>query len=125
MAETALLAMEGRFEDYSIGRDLELEKVKEIYRLFRKHGLRLAGMRSFDKFVSDEDFARRRRLTDELRADPERLRKVKEAARREMAERDRRLAREQDRKEGLGKGWRIAAMLAISAVPLSLILKRA
>ena len=36
LSETALLTMEGRFEDYSIGRDLELEKVKEIYRLFQE-----------------------------------------------------------------------------------------
>ncbi|MBL8056099.1 MAG: hypothetical protein JNK29_05340, partial [Anaerolineales bacterium] len=33
LAETCLLAMEGRFEDYTLGRNIELERVKEIYRL--------------------------------------------------------------------------------------------
>ena len=28
--------MEGRFEDYTLGRNIEIEKVKEIYRLFKK-----------------------------------------------------------------------------------------
>ncbi len=92
LAETALLAMEGRFEDYSIGRELELDKVKEIYRLFRKHGLELAGMRSFDKYVTDADLARRKRLADELRADPARFARVQEAARRGLEKGDRRTA---------------------------------
>ena len=43
LAETALLAMEGRFEDYTLGRNIEIERVKEIYRLFKKHGFKLAG----------------------------------------------------------------------------------
>ncbi len=70
LAETALLTMEGRFEDYSIGRELELDKVKEIYRLFKKHGLKLAGMRSFDKYITDDELAERRQLASALRADP-------------------------------------------------------
>ena len=41
LAETALLAMEGRFEDYTLGRNIEIERVKEIYRLFKKHGFKL------------------------------------------------------------------------------------
>ena len=101
--------MEGRFEDYSIGRELELDKVKEIYRLFRKHGLELAGMRSFDKYVTDADLARRRRLADELRADPDRFARVQEAARRGLAEGDRRLAEQQDAEadaRGWGRRWR-------------------
>src|SRR6185436_19789131 len=47
LAEAALLAMEGRFEDYTLGRDIEVDRVKEIYRLFRKHGFAIAGLRSF------------------------------------------------------------------------------
>ena len=45
VAETALLAMEGRFEDYTLGRNITMERVKEIYRLFKKHGYRLGGLR--------------------------------------------------------------------------------
>ncbi|MCA9959148.1 MAG: hypothetical protein KC443_08940, partial [Anaerolineales bacterium] len=47
LAETALLAMEGRFEDYTLGRNITIERVKEIYHLFKKHQFQLAGLRSF------------------------------------------------------------------------------
>ncbi|MGE5815934.1 MAG: serine carboxypeptidase, partial [Acidobacteriota bacterium] len=70
LAETALLAMEGRFEDYTVGRNIDIGRVKEIYRLFRKHGFRLGGLRSFGKYVTDEDVAAKRARADELRADP-------------------------------------------------------
>ena len=70
LAETALLAMEGRFEDYTIGRDIEIERVKEIYRLFKKHGFQIAGLRSFGKYITDEDVARKRELAETLRRDP-------------------------------------------------------
>jgi len=52
LAETALLAMEGRFEDFTIGRQISLEKVEEIYALFSKHNFQLAGLWSFGKEVS-------------------------------------------------------------------------
>jgi hypothetical protein len=69
LAETALLAMEGRFEDYTLGRQIEMDRVKEIYRLFKKHGFALAGLRSFGRYLDDADLARRRVLADELRRD--------------------------------------------------------
>ena len=81
LAETALLAMEGRFEDYTLGRNIEVERVKEIYRLFKKHGLQLSGLRSHGKFLSDEDIARKRALADELRGRPEKLDHLREGAR--------------------------------------------
>jgi hypothetical protein len=73
LAETALLAMEGRFESYTLGRNIDMDKVKEIYRLFKKHEFHIAGLRSFGKVLSDEDFAEKRRLAAELSANPERL----------------------------------------------------
>jgi len=73
LAEAALLAMEGRFENFTLGRNIEMEKVKEIYRLFKKHGLQLEGLRSFGRYVSDEEIARKRKLADELRQHPEKL----------------------------------------------------
>jgi predicted amino acid dehydrogenase len=73
LAEAALLAMEGRFENFTVGRNIEMERVKEIYRLFKKHGLQLEGLRSFGRYVSDEDIARKRELADELRRRPEKL----------------------------------------------------
>ncbi|HSN83728.1 MAG TPA: hypothetical protein VLS88_14185 [Polyangiales bacterium] len=73
LAETALLAMEGRFESYTLGRNIDVERVKEIYRLFKKHEFQIAGLRSFGKVLTERDFAEKRRLAAELAADPERL----------------------------------------------------
>ena len=53
MAETIILALEGRYENYSLGRGIQLRQVEEISRLADKHGFRLAGFRSFDRFVTD------------------------------------------------------------------------
>ena len=70
LAETALLAMEGRFEDYTVGRNISVEKVKEIYRLFKKHQFQIAGLRSFGRYVTDDYVAEKRALADALRKDP-------------------------------------------------------
>lgn len=67
MAEPALLAMEGRFESFTLGHNIEIERVKEIYRMFKKHGVKLAGLRSFGQYVTDEDIAIKRKLADNLR----------------------------------------------------------
>jgi hypothetical protein len=71
LAETALLAMEGRFEDYTLGRNIEMQRVKEIYHLSKKHDFQLAGLRSFGKYITDEDVAGKRALAERLRNDPE------------------------------------------------------
>lgn len=57
MAETMILCLEGRFENYSLGRDISLAQVDEISRLARKHGFKLAGMRSFERAVTPEHIA--------------------------------------------------------------------
>ena len=54
MAETIALALEGRFEDYTIGRDITLERVQEITAIADKHGFRMSGFRSFEREVTDE-----------------------------------------------------------------------
>jgi len=54
MAETMILAMEGRIENYSLGRDLTVEQVDEIAGLAKKHGFKLAGFRSFEREVTME-----------------------------------------------------------------------
>ncbi|AOT71355.1 shikimate dehydrogenase [Geosporobacter ferrireducens] len=54
MAETMILALENKYEDFSIGKKLSIEKVEEIAQLARKHGFKLAGMRSFEKVVKKE-----------------------------------------------------------------------
>jgi len=57
LAETIVLALEGRFEVFTIGRDTEWEKVKEIYKLGRKHGMKLAAISGVKGVYSDEDIA--------------------------------------------------------------------
>lgn len=54
MAETMALALEGRFESYSLGRDLQVEKVEEIEEIATRHGFTLAGLRSFERAVTQE-----------------------------------------------------------------------
>ena len=86
LGETALLAMEGRFESFTVGRNIEIERVKEIYRLFMKHDFQLAGLRSFGHLLTEEDFAEKRRLADELKADAEHFGRVQAAAAARLAE---------------------------------------
>jgi len=81
LAETALLAMEGRFEDYTLGRYIEMDRVKEIFRLFQKHKLEIAGLRSFGRQLSEEDFRQKKELADRLRRDPGGFREYQAAVR--------------------------------------------
>jgi predicted amino acid dehydrogenase len=85
LAEAALLAMDGRFECYTLGRDIDPQRVKEIYRLFRKHGFRVAGLRSFGHHVTEEELASKRALAEELRNDPELFERVKTQAAAKLA----------------------------------------
>jgi predicted amino acid dehydrogenase len=62
MAETVVLALEGRYESYTVGRDIEWQKVKEIYQLGLKHGMKLAAISGVNGIFTDEDFARVREL---------------------------------------------------------------
>jgi predicted amino acid dehydrogenase len=57
LAETIVLALEGRFEVFTVGRDTEWEKVKEIYKLGLKHGMKLAAISGVKGVYSDEDIA--------------------------------------------------------------------
>jgi len=60
MAETMMLALEGRFDHYSLGPEISLNQVREMAALAQKHGFRLAGFRCFERTVSDDDIARKR-----------------------------------------------------------------
>ncbi|WP_366923305.1 shikimate dehydrogenase [Metallumcola ferriviriculae] len=55
MAETMILALEGRRESYSLGRELSIERVTEIAALADKHKFKLAGFRSFDRPVDNQE----------------------------------------------------------------------
>jgi fatty aldehyde-generating acyl-ACP reductase len=54
MAETIALALEGRFEDYTVGKDITIERVKEITAIAERHGFRMSGFRSFEREVTNE-----------------------------------------------------------------------
>ena len=60
MAETIALALEGRFEDYTIGKDISAAQADEIHGIARRHGFRLSGFRSFEKAVSEQSIAETR-----------------------------------------------------------------
>jgi len=55
MAETMILALEERYENWSLGRDLSVDRILGIAKLARKHGFELAGFRSFEKPVTREE----------------------------------------------------------------------
>ncbi len=57
MAETMALALEGRYEDYTIGKDISIRQAHEIDAIADRHGFRLSGFRSFEQPVSDEQIA--------------------------------------------------------------------
>jgi predicted amino acid dehydrogenase len=62
LAETVVLALEGRYETFTVGRNIEWEKVKEIYQLGLKHGMQLATISGVNGVYTDEDIARIREL---------------------------------------------------------------
>jgi predicted amino acid dehydrogenase len=55
LAETALLAMEGRHESFSLSRELTYENVCEIDQLARKHGIRLAAIMGHAGEITEEE----------------------------------------------------------------------
>lgn len=69
MGETALLAMAGRFEDFTLGRQLDLNKVKEIHELFMQHEFKLSELHSFGHAVTDVQIMEKRELAQKLRQD--------------------------------------------------------
>jgi len=61
MSETMMLALEGRYESFTLGKTVSLEQVRETQRLAAKHGFKLAGFRSFEKAVTEDQIAAIRR----------------------------------------------------------------
>jgi acetylornithine/succinyldiaminopimelate/putrescine aminotransferase/predicted amino acid dehydrogenase len=56
MSETFMLALEHHYENFSIGTDFSLESVEYTKELAKKHGFTLAGLRSFDRPLSQEEW---------------------------------------------------------------------
>lgn len=72
MAETIALALEGRFEDYTLGKHLTRERVEEISLMAEKHGFRLSGFRSFEQEVTQQQI-------DEVRRNAKKSRRLRVA----------------------------------------------
>jgi len=54
MSETMMLALEGRYESFTVGKEVSVEQVRTSQELAARHGCRLAGFRSFERAVTDE-----------------------------------------------------------------------
>jgi fatty aldehyde-generating acyl-ACP reductase len=61
------LALEGRYEDYSVGKQITLAQVAEIGAIAARHGFRLSGFRSFERAVTEEHINRVRERAFESR----------------------------------------------------------
>ncbi|MFZ4404483.1 MAG: dehydrogenase, partial [Pseudobdellovibrionaceae bacterium] len=62
LAETAVLALEQRYESFTLGRDIEHSKVKEIYKMAQKHGVQLAHIQGHVGIITDQEIALTRKL---------------------------------------------------------------
>ncbi|HWA84427.1 MAG TPA: hypothetical protein VG820_13380 [Fimbriimonadaceae bacterium] len=69
MSETMMLALEGRIENFTLGKDVTVEQVDEITRLAHKHGFELAGFRSFERAVDDAAIERAKQARKGRRRD--------------------------------------------------------
>lgn len=58
MAETMVLGLEGCRENFSLGKTLDLDRVKEIGKLAKLHGFSLAGYRAFDQEIHQVEIER-------------------------------------------------------------------
>lgn len=58
MSETISLALEGRYESFTLGKTVSIEQVDEISAIAAKHGFKLAGFRSFERAVTQEQIER-------------------------------------------------------------------
>lgn len=61
MSETMMLALEGKIENFTLGKEVSIPQVEETIRLAEKHGFELSGFRSFEKAVPEEAIERARR----------------------------------------------------------------
>ena len=58
MAETMTLALEQRYESFTVGKNIKLSQVMTIDKIASKHGFKLGGFRSFEKAVTEADIAK-------------------------------------------------------------------
>ena len=49
-----ILALDGRYENFSLGRSLDINKINLISQLADKHNFKMAGFRNFERDVSTQ-----------------------------------------------------------------------
>jgi len=57
MVETMVLALERRFESYSLSRELRVEKIDEIWKMAQKHGFKTEGFLIKGRCIRRDEFA--------------------------------------------------------------------
>jgi fatty aldehyde-generating acyl-ACP reductase len=68
MAETMMLALEGRYENFTLGKDVSVEQVEETIAMADRLGFKLAGFRSFERAVDDAAIQRVREARERASA---------------------------------------------------------
>lgn len=58
MAETMALALERRYESFTLGKDIKLSQVLTIDKIAQRHGFTLSGFRSFERAIANIDINR-------------------------------------------------------------------
>ncbi|MBX3115258.1 MAG: hypothetical protein KF836_11895 [Fimbriimonadaceae bacterium] len=58
MSETFMLALEDRKESFTLGKHVYADQVREMQEMAKRHGFKLAGYRSFERAVSDDQIER-------------------------------------------------------------------
>ena len=69
MAETIALALERKYESYTLGKDIKLSQVMTIDKIADKHGFKLGGFRSFERAVTEQEIAKIKAFSLSNRAD--------------------------------------------------------
>lgn len=65
MAETILLTMEGRYEPFTLSREISMDRVKEIYKIGLKHGAKLSAIRGHEGVLTEARIVQCRNLAIE------------------------------------------------------------
>jgi fatty aldehyde-generating acyl-ACP reductase len=55
MAETMALALEQRYESFTLGKDIKLSQVQTIDKIAARHGFKLGGFRSFERAIEEAE----------------------------------------------------------------------
>lgn len=67
MAETMILALDGRLESFTLGPTIDVARVAEIHQLAHKHGFQLSGFRRFERAIDEEEIDRIRERAEAKR----------------------------------------------------------